>query len=236
MTVIYLVRHGQASFSADDYDKLSEKGVKQAALVSGFLKQKIHSKPIIITGTMLRHQQTAQSSLHAFDITDEDNSDYYQDKRWNEYDHQNILGMFNPQLKTPQGVKQYLSDKVKPMEQFKSLYIVAMNKWTQSQNIEGYQESFDDFAKRPVSALAQIIDDHPDDKVIVFTSGGPISIIASHLLGLPMKEFTKVNWSLVNGGVTKIITRGKDKTPALSTLNEHDIFEQHLIEQLITYT
>ena len=92
------------------------------------------------------------------------------------------MGMFNPQLKTPQGVKQYLCDKVKPMEQFKSLYIAAMNKWTQSQNIEGYQESFDDFAKRPISALTQIIDDHPVDKVIVFTSGGHISIIVSLFL------------------------------------------------------
>jgi broad specificity phosphatase PhoE len=236
MTVIYLVRHGQASFSADDYDQLSEKGVKQAALVSGFLKQKIHSKPIIITGTMLRHQQTAQSSLHAFDITEEDNSAYYQDKRWNEYDHQNILGMLNPQLATPQGVRQYLSDKPEPMEQFKSLYIAAMDKWTQSEHIENYKESFAEFSQRPIAALNQIISDYPNEKVIVFSSGGPISIIASHLLGLPMKEFTKVNWSLVNGGVTKIITRGKENKPALSTFNEHDIFEQNLKEQLITYT
>lgn len=236
MAVIYLVRHGQASFSADNYDQLSDKGMIQAQMLSGFLKKKIHAKPVIITGTMLRHQQTAQHSLDVFNIEDEESSTYYQDKRWNEYDHQNILGMLNPQLKTPQGIRQYLSGKSEPMEQFKSLYIAAMNQWTKSEHLAGYKESFHDFAQRPIAALSQIINAHPNEKVIVFTSGGPISIIASYLLGLPLKEFTKVNWSLVNAGVTKIITRGSENEPALSSFNEHDIFEQNLTEQLITYT
>ena len=30
MATIYLIRHGQASFGAEDYDKLSELGCKQA--------------------------------------------------------------------------------------------------------------------------------------------------------------------------------------------------------------
>ena len=41
MSNIYLVRHGQASFGAADYDQLSELGLRQSALL-GPLVQSSH--------------------------------------------------------------------------------------------------------------------------------------------------------------------------------------------------
>jgi len=35
MTTIYLIRHGQASFGAESYDKLSEKGVNASPSANG---------------------------------------------------------------------------------------------------------------------------------------------------------------------------------------------------------
>ena len=37
MATIYLIRHGQASFGAEDYDKLSELGCRQAQVVGEYL-------------------------------------------------------------------------------------------------------------------------------------------------------------------------------------------------------
>jgi len=81
---------------------------------------------------------------------------------------------------------------------------------------------------------------HPETRILryhgyIYTSGGAISIIVCYLLGIPFSQFIDVNWSLVNGGVTKVVTRGKERKLALSTLNEHDIFEQHADKELITY-
>ncbi|WP_254843554.1 hypothetical protein [Shewanella sp. UCD-KL21] len=61
-------------------------------------------------------------------------------------------------------------------------------------------------------------------------------MIASLLLGLPLTQFVDINWSLVNGGVTKVVARGQDKQWSLSSLNEHDIFEQQGDKRIITYT
>jgi len=36
MGAIYLVRHGQAAFGTDDYDRLTEIGYTQARLLGGF--------------------------------------------------------------------------------------------------------------------------------------------------------------------------------------------------------
>ena len=38
MAAIYLVRHGQASFGAADYDQLSARGEQQAQLLGQWLK------------------------------------------------------------------------------------------------------------------------------------------------------------------------------------------------------
>ena len=50
MTQILLVRHGQASFGADDYDKLNGIGERQAAVLGTFLRS---------TGGMPRWQSLA---------------------------------------------------------------------------------------------------------------------------------------------------------------------------------
>jgi len=37
MSELYLIRHGQASFGTADYDRLSEKGIRQASVLGDHL-------------------------------------------------------------------------------------------------------------------------------------------------------------------------------------------------------
>lgn len=237
MTVIYLVRHGQASFSADNYDQLSDQGIEQAKLVGQYLQKKISMPNRIITGDMLRHQQTAANSLDAF-LSEETDAKInpQEDARWNEYDHQNILGAYNPELSTPSSARQYLAQQAKPLEHFKTLFINAVEQWIAADNQQAYSESFTCFSRRVITALKDVAEQNKTGNVIIYTSGGPISLVVCYLLGMPLSQFIEVNWSLVNAGVTKIVTRGNARKLTLSTLNEHDIFEQHTNKKLITYT
>src|SRR5687768_1291426 len=60
MSVIYLIRHGQASFGTDNYDKLSAVGREQSAILGSYfatLGEPIHR---IYTGTLERQRATAQ--------------------------------------------------------------------------------------------------------------------------------------------------------------------------------
>jgi len=60
MSVIYLIRHGQASFGTDNYDQLSAVGREQSAILGGYfaaLGEPIHR---IYTGTLERQRETAQ--------------------------------------------------------------------------------------------------------------------------------------------------------------------------------
>eukprot|EP01035_Chromulina_nebulosa_P034925 gene34925-46915_t len=58
MGSLYLVRHGQASFGADDYDQLSEMGQRQSRRLGEDWAERGVGFDAVITGTLKRHTQT----------------------------------------------------------------------------------------------------------------------------------------------------------------------------------
>ncbi|MBT8370495.1 MAG: histidine phosphatase family protein, partial [Deltaproteobacteria bacterium] len=66
MSEIYFVRHGQASFGADDYDRLSPLGEKQARILARYLAKTGKVFDAIYYGEMERQQKTAQAFLNYY--------------------------------------------------------------------------------------------------------------------------------------------------------------------------
>ena len=60
MAELYLVRHGQASFGTDDYDRLSTLGEQQSVWLGEYLSERKIDFDHVIIGTQLRHRQTAE--------------------------------------------------------------------------------------------------------------------------------------------------------------------------------
>jgi broad specificity phosphatase PhoE len=60
---IYLIRHGQASFGADDYDVLSPIGIRQAEVVGAHLAQLGTRLDRSLSGDLRRQQHTANTAL-----------------------------------------------------------------------------------------------------------------------------------------------------------------------------
>ena len=66
MSKLVLVRHGQASFFSDDYDRLSEMGERQSrALAEYWLKSGVAFDEVY-TGTLVRQKRTAEVVGDAF--------------------------------------------------------------------------------------------------------------------------------------------------------------------------
>ena len=68
-----------------------------------------------------------------------------------------------------------------------------------------------------------------------FTSGGPITAIVQHLLGLPDARAFEMNWPLVNDGVTRLRFSVETGTVSLATFNAHPHLDQTGDADLITY-
>jgi broad specificity phosphatase PhoE len=68
VTTIYLVRHGQASFGAANYDQLSPLGERQGALLGRWWRQTGVAAPSVVVGAMQRHLREATVALAREDL------------------------------------------------------------------------------------------------------------------------------------------------------------------------
>lgn len=60
MSAIYIIRHGQASFGKENYDRLSDLGVRQAELLGDYFKRTGTKFDGIFCGSLERHIATCQ--------------------------------------------------------------------------------------------------------------------------------------------------------------------------------
>ena len=67
MSEIILVRHGQASFGADSYDKLSDKGVEQVKVLARHWQEVGEQFDHVYSGTLLRQRETANLARSALE-------------------------------------------------------------------------------------------------------------------------------------------------------------------------
>jgi len=234
MTAIYLIRHGQASFGQENYDQLSELGLQQATRLGQVLSQRLSVFDSISLGTLTRHQQTAQNCLAGFGRELDRLKPIY-NAGWNEYDHQNILAQFRPEFASAKSMMEFVRDQPNPKQSFERDFNSAVNRWIEGQHDQDYVESWSTFTARVHQALKDTIALQSEAKTIaVFTSGGPISLISQALLGVEQEKIMQMNWTLMNCGVTKLVSTGSRLF--LSSLNEHGHFEGADNKHFITYT
>ncbi|MCC2618149.1 histidine phosphatase family protein [Aestuariibacter halophilus] len=232
MSCIYLIRHGQASFGQHDYDCLSPLGEQQAARLGEALAARQPPFDHVIVGSMKRHRQTASLCLTQSDQQLPE-AQWQTDANWNEYDHQNIIAAFNPTFCDPVEMKAYLAAQPDPKLTFATLFNKAMNRWLSGQHDGDYIESWEGYQQRIQQALAKTLEAAPEHKSIaVFTSGGPISLVAQRLLGIPEHHLMKLNWTLLNAGITKLVH--SPRQTFLAALNDHGHFEGEF-QSMLTY-
>ena len=234
MSTIYLIRHGQASFGQANYDQLSALGEQQAEHLGVHLAQRLTKPDGAILGSLKRHQQTAERVLAGFDSDLEAlNAQYL--SGWNEYDHQELLACLRPEFETAESMMNYMRKQNNPSAAIEASFDDAMTRWMSGSHDEQYSETWLQFKQRVHAALeTTIVSAREKQNIFVFTSGGPISLVAQHLLGVPSEQLMRLNWTLLNCGVTKLVV-----TPSrtfLSCLNEHSHFESAQTKHFLTYS
>ncbi|MFU8926411.1 histidine phosphatase family protein [Acinetobacter puyangensis] len=218
MTTIYFVRHGQASFGAESYDKLSSTGEQQAVLLGQFFKQILKQPPVVVAGSMVRHQETAALALaQCFPETE-----ILTDSVWNEFNHQQVFAQYEPRFLQPELLKQDVAQESNPRAYLAKIFDGAIDRWISAEFDHEYEETWQHFKDRVEQALqnlcVQLAQTQPR-YVIVFTSGGVISVVAGKILGLDAKHTFALNWAIANSSLTTLRLVGSE--PQLLSLNEH---------------
>ena len=230
MGAILLIRHGQASFGAANYDKLSPTGEQQAEVLGRALHPRLRRVDRLQTGSMLRHKQTAEGCLKGlsrFQLQREENPG------WNEYDHEEVIHRYRPAYKNRALMMADMAKSLNPRRAFQDMFAQAIERWMEGQHDAEYAESWPVFRQRCLQALHDLRESMgKGETALVFTSGGVITAIAQELMGIPAQNIFRLNWTLANCGISKVIY--SDRGMFLSSLNEHTAFEGDFAE-LVTY-
>ncbi|MFT5573839.1 MAG: broad specificity phosphatase PhoE [Cryomorphaceae bacterium] len=234
MSTIYLIRHGQASFGQQNYDLLSELGEAQASRLGKQLAKRLPVFDAVVLGTMKRHQQTAENCMAGFGQSLDALSPTYLNG-WNEYDHQDILAQFSPEFATAEGMTSFIARQENPKQVFETAFNDAFNRWMSGQHDSDYVESWSAYSERIHAALRSTRElGMTHNNIAVFTSGGPISLVSQHLLGVPAENIMQMNWTLMNCAVTKVVATSS--RVFVASLNEHTHFEGAEYKRFITYS
>jgi len=190
MAELVLVRHGQASFGAENYDKLSELGWRQSRWLGEYFAERGIEFDRVVRGSLRRHAETLVGIAEGAGRP----IDGVEDARLNEYDAHALLNAHLKGEAKPQG-----GDR---REHFRILR-EAMYAWTDGTLEGALHEPFADFRNRVLAALAAARAGRAK-RVLVVSSGGPISTVLAQVLGMPLRGVVDLNLQTRNTGITEL--------------------------------
>ncbi len=222
MGTLYLVRHGQASFGADDYDQLSALGVRQSVRLGQYLAQRGVRLDAAITGTLRRQRQTwdgiregAGLVLAAQEIA-----------ALNEYDSAAVIETVHPhRLEKPDTPERY--------RHYFRLLRGGLTQWMNGVASPRGMPTYDDFR----AGIRQVLDDvrrNHDGHVLLVSSGGPIATAVGQVLGCAPETTIELNMRIRNSAVTEFAFN--PKRHVLLTYNTVPHLDDALYRDWVTYT
>jgi broad specificity phosphatase PhoE len=196
MGTLYLVRHGQASFGADDYDQLSERGHRQSVQLGRYWAQRGMVFDAVITGTLRRHAQTWAGIAEGAGLAIEPLA-------WpglNEYDSEAVIRTIHPH-ELPK-----VSNEAEAPERFRAHFRLlrdGLAQWMAGTVSPQGMPTYDEFVRGVTSALDHVRANHVQRKVLIVSSGGPIATAVGHVLGLSPERTIDLNMRIRNSAVTE---------------------------------
>ncbi|MBX3277565.1 MAG: histidine phosphatase family protein [Acidobacteria bacterium] len=218
MSELILVRHGQANFLGDDYDRLSERGVEQSRRLGrywagrGMLFDEVYSGPRQRqTGTAVqvgREMLAAGLGWPEPAVLDE----------LDEYDSDGVLRVFVPMLarseeriaRLAEAHARASGDAEQQRRTFQLLFEAVTARWVRGEIESPEVESWDAFAARVERGLRRAMSgEGKGRRIAVFTSGGPISVAVQRAVRAPSEMAIEFNWRILNASLTGVVFSGE---------------------------
>lgn len=201
MAEITLVRHGQASFGADNYDQLSPLGEQQSVWLGEHWRLIGESFDSAVIGAMARHQQTFDGILSGLQAS----IDCRVHSGLNEYQFSGLLEAvqrLEPKLwaDTGHAKRDYYFNMKR-----------ALGLWMSGAIETDGQDSWLSFCERILNVFNESAQS-PHKRILLVTSGGPVAVIFAHILGLSHSDTCQTTMHVKNTSVTRFLYRGDEFT------------------------
>ena len=230
-----MIRHGQASFGQDNYDQLSDLGIRQAKIVARYLSEFNKHFDTVYSGELKRQVKTAEELIECYRVNKMAVPEIQSSASFNEYDSLKVWESLLPGLlqETPslsKDLEQVYTDK----KSFQILFELVMDRWIAGAYDPPKSPKWSDFKKRVRQGLIDIMKKHRSKKKLaIFTSGGPISVAIQFALGISDQKTMEISWQLMNASITRF--KYNDRGIALAGFNDITHLELEQDKALLTY-
>jgi len=239
VSTLILVRHGQASFGASNYDKLSEKGIAQSMALAEYWVRNGLALDAAFSGAQERQNRTMEIVR---ELCLQEGLPFPEPEirpAFNEYDADGIMRLFIPRLLDEHPELAELIDRIslqgygstEGRKAFQEAFGIVMGHWlTEGDALEGV-ETWDHFRTRVVKGIEAIRAEYGTGKAVaVFTSGGPVAAVLQYALQISDRLALDLGWVIKNGSLTEFRFTGDRFTLFGFNMTPH-----YLDESLITY-
>ena len=235
MGSIYLIRHGQASFGAENYDVLSPLGVQQAEILGDYLIETGVTLSACFSGDMQRQKDTALATLARFSSANLPAPALNIDSAFNEIDADAVVRLIAPKFLDQEPLAlESLRNPLQDRAEFQRLFAMIFQRWAAEVDDIPKQLRWSTFTQTVNAGLQRVLNTaKADEHIGIFTSGGAITAVL-HLLTeiIPSKAFD-LNWQIVNTSLSRL--KFRDDSVVLTSFNSHAHLDLLKDKKLITY-
>lgn len=221
MGTLHLVRHGQASFGAADYDQLSDLGRRQCLRLGEYLRSRGRRFEAVYTGTLRRHGQSLAGiaeglpGLPAAEVR----------PALDEYDSAAVIAAIHPAPLAPATTPELYRHHFRLLRE-------GLTRWMAGEVQPQGMPSYEGFVAGIDEVLEHVRRAH-EGEVLIVSSGGPISTAVGRVLGTPPATTIELNLRIRNSALTEFAFT--PKRHMLVTYNTLPHLDDPALADWITY-
>lgn len=235
MGSIYLVRHGQASLGAADYDVLSSLGVQQSEILGDYFIDTGVTFTQCFSGDMLRQKDTARTVLQRYSDAKVAAPELTIDNAFNEIDVDSIFRLLLPKIQDDEPTAlDSLRHPLQDPAEFQRLFAMLIQRWATEVDDIPVHLRWSTFIDTVDAGLQRVLEHAAkDDQIAIFTSGGTITAFLYLLTELPARKAFELNWQIVNTSLSRL--KFRNDSVVLTSFNGHPHLDLLKNKKLITY-
>ena len=211
MSKLFVVRHGQASFFTDDYDKLSPMGEEQSRVLGRYWVNAGVTIDEVYSGDLKRQVRTAECVGEMYTESGKLRPEHQILPGLNEYPSEILMAKLLPHLKESSSELTELDEEFQNSSEGKERYRsfhrlleAVMEKWIENEYDMEDMPDWVTFSTGVRNSLREIISKPGSGRTVaVFSSGGPVGVSVQTVLDAPDKKAEELNWRIHNASVTE---------------------------------
>lgn len=238
MALLTLVRHGQASFLEEDYDKLSERGQLQSRILGEYWLRTAAAFDHVYYGPACRHLRTGEIVAEVYRQAGAGWPQPVTLPELDEYPGIEVVRTFLPGLmETHEDIRALEAEFRQAGEQdvafrlFDKLFARVTRMWVNEELDSPDVEPWRAFCARVDRGIERIRQEAGKNaRIAVFTSGGVIAATVRNALDLSPQRTLELSWTSRNASYTEFLF--SPERFSLASFNNHPHLED---EALLTY-